>query len=66
MAMYKSATHKVSDLNDHSKKKKQVQIYHVAEELHNFKQLSVEDEEEEDKTKIRNVFSECDRNLNEK
>ena len=57
--MYRSATHKVSDLNAHSKKKKQVQIDPVSEELQNFEQLSVEDEEE-DKPQIRNVFSVSD------
>ena len=59
MAMYKSARHKVSDLNAHSKTRKQVQIDPVAKELQNFEQLSVEDKEE-DKPQIRNVFSEFD------
>ena len=60
LAMYRSATQKVSDLNAHSKKKKQVQIDPVAEELQNFEQLTVEEEEFLDNPQPRNVFSESD------
>ena len=60
LAMYRSATQKVSDLNAHNQKKKQVRIDPVAEELRNFEQLNVEEEEFLDNPKPKDVFSETD------
>ena len=60
LAMYRSATQKVSDLNAHNQKKKQVRIDPVAEELRNFEQLNVEEEEFLDNLKPKDVFSETD------
>jgi hypothetical protein len=60
LAMYRSATQNVSDLNAHSKKKKQVRIDPVAEELKNFEQLNVEEKEFLDNPKPKDVFSETD------